>query len=130
SRVNVPFPTRRSVSRRHSSGEPSHHSTRSGRASSATSSIQESSLGCRMGAETVPGIAETVIAHLLLVAVDRMYASPRPRGRSPAGLANLTAESRDSSGLPLSAPSQRQPPRGEVDQLVVAGAQRSLLTAE
>ena len=49
SRRKVPFSTSRSVTRVHSSGEPSHHSTRSGRVSSATSRTQASRRACRDG---------------------------------------------------------------------------------
>src|SRR5918993_826813 len=63
SRVKVPCWTNRSVIRVHSSGEPSHHSIRSGVVSSATSRTQSSSCACRVGADSasVPGIAETVM---------------------------------------------------------------------
>ncbi len=72
-RRNVPASTRRSVIRVHSSGEPSHHSIRSGVVSSATSRIHSSSRACLVGAvsASAPGIAEIVMQHRLLVAVDR-----------------------------------------------------------
>jgi acetylglutamate kinase len=57
SRTNVPASTSMSVTRVHSSREPSHHTTRSGRVSSATSSIQASRRACPVGAASMPGIA-------------------------------------------------------------------------
>src|SRR5215213_2762160 len=122
SRVNVPASTSRSVIRVHSAGEPSHHATRSGRVSSATSSTQARRRACRVGAASMPGIAETVMAHLLLVAVDRIRMDPGP----PAvrwGFKDLTSE-RSSPGPPaVSAPSQdrRLPATPRQAQLRAAG---------
>src|SRR6266566_5808377 len=62
SRRKVPASISRSVMRRHSSWDPSHHRTRSGRVSSATSRIHANSRACRVGAASVPGIAEIVMA--------------------------------------------------------------------
>src|SRR5215470_8966382 len=61
SRTRVPAATSSSVSRSHSSGEPSHHTTRSGRVSSATSATQDSSLPLVVGALSNPRIVEMVM---------------------------------------------------------------------
>ena len=61
SRTNVPFSTSRSVTRVHSSGDPSTHSMRSGWVSSAVSRTQASRPACVVGAVSSPGMVLAVM---------------------------------------------------------------------
>ena len=86
SATNVPPATSRSVRRTHSSSEPSHHSTRSGLVSSATSRTQSRSRACRVGAVSSPGTAVAVIAHSSMVAGDRETPVARRTRRALMGI--------------------------------------------
>src|SRR5690606_37822996 len=71
SRTSVPASTSSSVRRRHSSADQSHHTTRSGVVSAATSWTQASSRGCSVGACSSPGIdVVAVMVPLLTVNAD------------------------------------------------------------
>src|SRR4051794_19895966 len=61
SRTNVPASTSFVVVRSHSSSEPSHHTTRSGEVSSATSRTQESRRAFVVGASSIPGTVTAVM---------------------------------------------------------------------
>ena len=74
SRTKVPASTSKPAMRSHSCRDPSHHSTRSGRVSLATSRTHSSRRACRVGAASRPGTAVAVIAHSSLVAGDRANA--------------------------------------------------------
>src|SRR5690606_33660522 len=65
-RTRVPAATSSSVRRRHSSADPSHHTTRSGVVSAATSWTQASSRGCSVGACSSPGIDVVAVMVTLL----------------------------------------------------------------
>ena len=64
--TKVPAFSSLSVSRAHSSSEPSVNTTRSGSVSSATSRTQASSPSCFVGALSRPGMVAAVINSLLL----------------------------------------------------------------
>src|SRR5579875_2992958 len=72
-RVRVPDSTSSLVSRSHSSSDPSHHTTRSGVVSSATSRTQAMSFLCRVGALSRPGTVLAVVLGLLVRSSNSAY---------------------------------------------------------
>ena len=64
--TKVPASTSCVVMRSHSSSDPSHHTTRSGVVSSATSRTQDSSSAFAVGAPSIPGTVIAVMSSSLL----------------------------------------------------------------
>ena len=70
--TNVPAATSCEVTRSHSSSYPSHHTTRSGVVSSATSCTQASNTVFPVGAWSMPGTVAAVISSSLLAGARRL----------------------------------------------------------
>jgi hypothetical protein len=76
-RTTTPAFTRLTISHRHSSTEPSHHTIRSGSVSSATSRTQLNSLAFVVGACSSPGTVAAVMFDVSLLDMGRDFDEAR-----------------------------------------------------